>query len=52
MLRLQVNLQKAEIWSTFRLEDPVVQERAENRILDRHYADLTTRHIQWRILFA
>ena len=34
------------------VEDPVVQERAENRILDRHYADLTTRHIQWRILFA
>jgi hypothetical protein len=34
------------------LDDPVVQERAENRILDRHFADLMTRHIQWRILFA
>ena len=33
-------------------DDPVVQERAENRILDRHFADLTTRHIQWRLLFA
>jgi hypothetical protein len=34
------------------VNDPLVQERAENRILDRHFADLTTRHIQWRILLA
>ena len=34
------------------VNDPVVQERAENRILDRHFADLTTRHIQWRALLA
>ena len=33
-------------------DDPIVQERAENRILDRHFADLTTRYIQWRILLA
>ncbi|MEO7167747.1 MAG: hypothetical protein ABI787_12560 [Spartobacteria bacterium] len=32
--------------------DPVVQERAEARILERHFADLTTRHIQWRTLLA
>ena len=31
------------------VDDPVVQERAENRILDRHFADLMARHIQWRI---
>ncbi len=34
------------------LEDPVVKERAEERILDRHFADLTTRHIQWRLFLA
>ena len=34
------------------VNDPLVQERAENRILDRHFADLTTRHIQWRILLT
>jgi hypothetical protein len=34
------------------VDDPIVQERAENRILDRHFADLATRFIQWRILFA
>jgi hypothetical protein len=34
------------------VDDPIVQERAENRILDRHFADLTTRYIQWRILLA
>ncbi|MEO6970320.1 MAG: hypothetical protein ABI217_05450 [Chthoniobacterales bacterium] len=34
------------------VDDPVVQKRAENRILDRHFADLSTRFIQWRILFA
>ncbi|HEY1582527.1 MAG TPA: hypothetical protein VGF73_05470 [Chthoniobacterales bacterium] len=34
------------------LEDPVVIKRAEERILDRHFADLTTRHIQWRLLLA
>jgi hypothetical protein len=33
-------------------DDPIVQERAENRILDRHFADLTTRYIQWRIPLA
>ncbi len=34
------------------LEDPVVRERADQRILDRHFSDLTTRHIQWRTLLA
>ncbi|MGH8095221.1 MAG: hypothetical protein ACREIF_17425 [Chthoniobacterales bacterium] len=34
------------------LEDPMVRERAEERILDRHFADLTTRHIQWRLFLA
>jgi hypothetical protein len=34
------------------LEDPVVKRRAEGRILDRHFADLTTRHVQWRLLLA
>lgn len=33
-------------------DDPLVQERVENRILDRHLADLTTRYIQWRALLA
>ncbi|MEO5717667.1 MAG: hypothetical protein ABIR29_03745, partial [Chthoniobacterales bacterium] len=34
------------------LNDPVVQERADQCILDRHFSDLTTRFIQWRILLA
>jgi hypothetical protein len=34
------------------LSDPSVKERAGRQILDRHLADLTTRHIQWRLLFA
>jgi hypothetical protein len=34
------------------LDDPVVTKRAEERILDRHFSDLTTRHIQWRTLLA
>ena len=34
------------------LEDPVVKKRAEERILNRHFADLTARHIQWRLLLA
>lgn len=34
------------------LEDPLVRQRAEDRIVDRHFADLTTRHIQWRTLLA
>ncbi len=34
------------------LDDPVVQERADQCILDRHFSDLTTRFIQWRILLA
>ena len=34
------------------LADPVVRKRAEERILDRHFADLTTRHIQWRFFLA
>jgi len=32
------------------LDDPVVRERAETRILERHFGELTTRHIQWRLL--
>lgn len=34
------------------VDDPVVQERADQRILDRHFSDLTNRHIQWRTLLA
>lgn len=34
------------------LANPVVKERAEDQILDRHFADLSTRHIQWRTLLA
>lgn len=34
------------------LSDPTVKERAGQQILDRHLADLTTRHIQWRLLLA
>ncbi|HXA09508.1 MAG TPA: hypothetical protein VNW28_05965 [Chthoniobacterales bacterium] len=34
------------------VDDPIVQERADNRILDRHFADLTTRYILWQILLA
>ena len=34
------------------LNDPVVQERADQCILDRHFSDLTTRFIQWRLLLA
>ena len=34
------------------LDDPVVTKRAEERILDRHFSDLNTRHIPWRILLA
>ena len=34
------------------LDDPAVKQRAEARILDRHFADLTTRHIQWRLFLA
>ena len=34
------------------LDDPVVKERADQCILDRHFSDLTTRYIQWRILLA
>ncbi|MBA3960964.1 MAG: hypothetical protein H0X40_03560 [Chthoniobacterales bacterium] len=30
------------------LEDPMVKERAEDRILDRHFAELCSNHIQWR----
>jgi len=34
------------------LDDPMVKQRAEERILNRHFADLTTRHIQWRPFLA
>jgi hypothetical protein len=34
------------------VDDPVVKTRAENRILERHFSDLTTRHILWRALLA
>jgi hypothetical protein len=34
------------------VDDPAVKARAEKRILERHFADLTTRHIQWRTLLA
>jgi len=32
--------------------DPIVRKRVESVILDRHFADLTTRYIHWRILPA
>ena len=34
------------------VDDPAVKKRAEARILERHFSDLTTRHIQWRTLLA
>jgi hypothetical protein len=34
------------------LDQPAVKQRAEERILDRHFADLTGRHIQWRLFLA
>lgn len=34
------------------VDDPVVIERADQRILDRHFSDLTTRYIRWRTLLA
>lgn len=34
------------------VDDPVVKDRADQRILDRHFSDLTNRHIQWRTLLA
>ncbi len=34
------------------LSDPAVRERAEARILERHFAELAARHIQWRLLPA
>ncbi|CAN5450110.1 hypothetical protein BH20VER3_BH20VER3_18640 [soil metagenome] len=34
------------------VEDPIVQDRADQRIIERHFSDLTTRHIQWRTLLA
>ena len=30
------------------VDDPLVTERADQRILDRHFSDLTTRYIRWR----
>jgi hypothetical protein len=30
------------------VDDPTVKKRAEDRILDRYFADLTARHLQWR----
>jgi len=33
-------------------DDPVVTKRAEERILDRHFSDLSTRHVQWRSLLT
>jgi hypothetical protein len=32
------------------LADPDVQARIEQRLLARHFADLTSRHISWRLL--
>ncbi|MGI8889420.1 MAG: hypothetical protein ACR2G0_01370 [Chthoniobacterales bacterium] len=34
------------------VEDPDVQKRADQRIIDRHFSELITRHIQWRTLLA
>jgi len=33
-------------------DDPDVRARIEQRIMDRHFADLTSGRIQWQILFA
>ena len=30
------------------LDDPIVKGRADDRILDRHFAELCSHHIQWR----
>ncbi len=30
------------------VDDPAVRDRAEKRILERHFADLSAKHIQWR----
>lgn len=30
-----------------KLDDPLVKERAEGRILDRHFDELTAHHVQW-----
>src|SRR4030095_3705274 len=32
------------------LDDPLVTERADQRILDRHFSNMTTRYIRWRYL--
>jgi hypothetical protein len=34
------------------LDDPVVRGRADERILDRHFAELVSRHLQWCLLTA
>jgi hypothetical protein len=34
------------------VDDPIVKDRADQRILERHFSDLTTRHIQWRTPLA
>lgn len=34
------------------LSDPLVQERADERILDRHFSNLMTRFIQWRLFLT
>jgi hypothetical protein len=34
------------------LEDPEVRQRAEDRILERHFGDLVGQHVQWRFLPA
>ena len=34
------------------LDDPVVRERADQCILDRHFSDLAIRYIHWRILLT
>ncbi|MBA2586659.1 MAG: hypothetical protein H0U99_09265 [Chthoniobacterales bacterium] len=32
------------------VEDPSVRRRADDRILDRHFAELVGRHLEWRLL--
>ena len=34
------------------VDDPLVTERADQRILDRHFSDLTARYIRWRTVRA
>ena len=34
------------------VEDPTVRDRADGRILDRHFGELSARHLHWRIIIG